>query len=82
MLFRSSNGIAALRRTEDRRKPGIREVWCTLAHDEITWPVHGHYRCRKCGLQFRVPWDETAYRQRADGPAARREVVRPETVAA
>jgi hypothetical protein len=76
-----SNGIAAVGRTEDRRKPGIREVWCTLAHDEITWPAHGYYRCRKCGLQFRVPWDET-YWQRADGPAARREVTRPETVAA
>lgn len=27
-------------------------IWCTLAHDSVTWPVHGHYECRTCGRLY------------------------------
>ena len=24
-------------------------------HDEATWPIHGHYQCRKCRRVYSVP---------------------------
>lgn len=27
-------------------------LWCSLAHDSVMWPVHGHYECRACGRQY------------------------------
>ena len=33
-------------------------VWCAIMHDSPTWPIHGKYRCRTCGRQYPVPWDE------------------------
>jgi hypothetical protein len=34
----------------------LREVWCRLMHDALTWPIHGSYRCRTCGHSYPVPW--------------------------
>jgi hypothetical protein len=47
---------------EWRRRLG--ESWCRVMHDEITWPIHGHYRCRRCHRLYPVPWEEPARRQR------------------
>lgn len=79
-----TNAIAAVRSRAVRSRPGIREFWCTLAHDDITWPAHGYYQCRKCRLLFRVPWDEPGRWHGATAGAAPHagEVARPETVAA
>ncbi len=34
------------------------QFWCALMHDDITWPVHGRYRCRTCHREYAVPWEE------------------------
>ena len=31
--------------------------WCTLMHDSLSWPIHGHYTCLACGRQHLVTWD-------------------------
>jgi hypothetical protein len=36
----------------------IRRTWCVWMHSDTTLPVHGQYRCLRCGLVFRVPWAE------------------------
>jgi hypothetical protein len=33
-------------------------VWCGLMHDQITWPIHGRYRCRTCWRECPVAWGE------------------------
>jgi hypothetical protein len=30
----------------------IGTLWCSLAHQSVMWPVHGHYECRDCGRQY------------------------------
>jgi hypothetical protein len=30
--------------------------WCRVMHDSPMWPIRGHYSCRACGRQYRVPW--------------------------
>ncbi len=32
------------------------EFWCRLMHNEVTWPVHGRYRCQRCHREYPVPW--------------------------
>lgn len=32
--------------------------WCSVMHQDITWPTSGHYRCRTCGRRYAVPWAE------------------------
>lgn len=27
-------------------------LWCSLMHEEIMWPIHGHYECRTCGRSY------------------------------
>jgi len=34
------------------------EFWCRLVHPEVTWPVNGHYRCKRCRREYRVPWED------------------------
>lgn len=36
----------------------IADFWCRLMHKEPMWPSHGRYRCRTCGRQHRVSWNE------------------------
>ncbi len=64
------------------RKFGIGEFWCAFAHDAITWPVHGHYRCRKCHRVFAVPWREPGQGPHGRNAAGSREVGHPETAIA
>lgn len=26
--------------------------WCSLTHESLMWPVHGHYECRRCGRRY------------------------------
>lgn len=35
-------------------------AWCYYMHEEITWPVNGHYRCRSCLREWPVPWESPA----------------------
>jgi len=37
---------------------GLGGLWCRLMHDDITWPIHGHYRCQRCHRLYPVPWKE------------------------
>ena len=30
----------------------IGAVWCTLVHESLMWPAHGHYGCRTCGRRY------------------------------
>jgi hypothetical protein len=30
--------------------------WCFLMHHSATWPINGHYQCRKCHRIYGVPW--------------------------
>ena len=34
----------------------VRRMWCTLMHDNLSWPMHGRYVCRRCGIVYNVPW--------------------------
>jgi hypothetical protein len=27
-------------------------IWCSLNHESVLWPVHGHYECRTCGRRY------------------------------
>jgi hypothetical protein len=27
----------------------IGTIWCSLTHESLLWPAHGHYQCRTCG---------------------------------
>jgi hypothetical protein len=27
-------------------------IWCSLMHESVMWPVHGHYECRTCGRRY------------------------------
>jgi hypothetical protein len=27
-------------------------LWCSLAHESVMWPIHGHYECRSCGRRY------------------------------
>ncbi len=59
-------------------KPGLGEAWCRLMHRDVMWPVNGHYQCRQCLREFRVPWEDVAPRRHPGRPAeitARAEVM-------
>ena len=32
------------------------DLWCSLMHSSVMWPIHGHYACATCGRQYPVPW--------------------------
>jgi len=34
----------------------LKELWCEVMHDSLTWPIHGYYECRACGRRHVVPW--------------------------
>ena len=40
----------------NRRFARARLLWCNWFHDDLTWPSHGRYSCRTCGIVFTVPW--------------------------
>jgi len=49
----------------------VAERWCSLMHNAPMWPAHGHYRCRKCGHEYPVPWERDR-RSTAFGPQSPR----------
>ena len=34
-------------------------LWCRAMHDDVAWPVQGHYRCRRCNRVYEIPWEES-----------------------
>ena len=38
----------------------LAELWCRTMHGSPMWPSHGHYECRTCGREYRVPWEPDA----------------------
>jgi hypothetical protein len=32
------------------------QLWCETMHEELMWPVGGHYRCRVCHRDYPVPF--------------------------
>jgi hypothetical protein len=34
----------------------VADLWCTLMHDSLMWPIHGLYECRTCGRRQAVAW--------------------------
>jgi hypothetical protein len=81
MRKRGSNVNPTIESGAAGRKMGLLDHWCFLAHDDITWPAHGRYHCKRCHRVFRVPWDEGQYPFGA-GAGRARDVASPETVAA
>ena len=54
-----------------RRVGALRLLWCRWFHDDVTWPSHGTYVCRRCGINFTVPWRQRDSSGRApDQPKA------------
>ncbi len=37
----------------------IRDFWCRLMHNALTWPIRGKYYCRRCWSVRDVPWANT-----------------------
>ena len=42
-------------------KPWYQRAWCRFFHSRaaITLLSGGHYRCRRCGTEWPLPWVET-----------------------
>jgi hypothetical protein len=55
--------LESSRIVEDSRSPVDRlgDLWCTLMHDSMSWPIHGHYTCLTCGRQHLVRWEREAF---------------------
>jgi len=47
----------------------VADLWCTLMHPAPMWPSHGYYRCRACGREYPVPWEDRT-RMVAEQPRA------------
>ncbi len=45
--------MSAIRKTRWSRLTGL---WCAMMHGDTTWPIHGHYLCRKCRREYAIPW--------------------------
>ena len=28
-------------------------------HNDVAWPVQGHYRCRRCNRVYEIPWEDS-----------------------
>jgi hypothetical protein len=53
------------------------DLWCRCMHNAnaMTWPAHGHYRCRVCHREYTVPWEEHEQFYRAHVTNAVRRVI-------
>ena len=49
--------VAAARRGRNAWE-ALGELWCRTMHDEVTWPVRGHYHCKQCWRTYEVPFPE------------------------
>jgi hypothetical protein len=58
----------SIRTFEDSSSPmnKLGNLWCTLMHDSMGWPIHGHYTCLACGRQHLVSWDREEVALNAD----------------
>ncbi|HZQ55990.1 MAG TPA: hypothetical protein VFB14_27600 [Bryobacteraceae bacterium] len=45
----------------------IGHLWCSFAHNDVMWPIHGQYQCRRCLRYHTVAWEQP----QAEGPVAR-----------
>ncbi len=72
------------RRPERTVLAGLGQLWCRAMHNDLGWPVQGHYRCRRCNRVFEVPWEDGAAHAHAEElPApARIRSVKPISIAA
>jgi hypothetical protein len=34
------------------------DLWCRTMHNDVTWPVRGHYHCKRCWRTYAVPFPE------------------------
>ena len=52
--------LESTRTIDDSRSPvdKLGNLWCTLMHDSMSWPIHGHYTCLACGRQHLVRWEQ------------------------
>jgi hypothetical protein len=46
-------------------------AWCSLMHDSVTWPVHGHYECRTCGRHY------SAFKEAPAGASSKHSALKP-----
>ena len=53
-MYTGASRVAA--HVPNRRFVRARLLWCNWFHDDLTWPSHGRYACRTCGIVFTVPW--------------------------
>jgi hypothetical protein len=80
--LQSTSAVEANRSPVDR----LGDLWCTLMHDSLSWPIHGHYTCLTCGRQHLVRWEQEAFTslevlRNADLPADAEQIgSAPETV--
>lgn len=42
---------------DQRRWTKLAGLWCNLMHNEVSWPIHGHYHCRTCHRTYSAPWN-------------------------
>jgi hypothetical protein len=58
-----AQNLESTRAIEDGRSPIDRlgNFWCTLMHDSLSWPIHGHYTCLTCGRRHLVSWEREAF---------------------
>jgi hypothetical protein len=39
-----------------RRWSQLGDLWCTVMHDQVSWPIKGRYRCSRCFRVYAAPW--------------------------
>ena len=56
------------------------QLWCRTMHNDVAWPVQGHYRCRRCNRVYDIPWEDSGAHSAA--PQAELRPVKPISLAA
>jgi hypothetical protein len=58
-----AQNLESIRTVEDNRSPvdKLGNLWCTLMHDSLSWPIHGQYTCLTCGRQHLVRWEREVF---------------------
>ena len=51
-------------------------------HNDVAWPVLGHYRCRSCNRVYEIPWEDSGVHTAAPPPLAKLRAVKPISIAA
>ncbi len=58
------------------------QLWCRTMHNDVAWPVQGHYRCRRCNRVYEIPWEDSGAQPVAPPPAPELRAVKPISIAA